>query len=198
MALSQAAQHTISETEYLQGEIYADIRHEYIDGEVFAMAGASRNHQRLVGNLHTALNQYLNEKPCEPFANELKVKADHCFFYPDITVVCDDQQGDDYYTEKPSIIIEVLSKTTRRLDKTVKLAAYKTLPSLQEYVLIEQDHVEVEVFRRSQNWFAEHFFLGDSIHFESINFSVKIVDLYHRVNNEDMQDYLQQLAQLAG
>ncbi len=196
MALKQA-QHYISEQEYLEGEMIAEVRHEYVDGEVHAMVGASRNHQRLIGNFHAGLNQYLADKPCEPFANELKVKADHCFFYPDLVVVCDDQQGDDYYTEKPTIIIEVLSKTTRRLDKTVKLAAYKTLPSLQEYVLIEQDHVEIEVFRREQNWYAEHYFLGDSIHFASINWSVGVADLYHRVNNEDMRDYLQQLAQQA-
>lgn len=197
MALKYAQQF-ITEQEYLQGEMIAEFRHEFIDGQVFAMAGTSRNHSLLVSNCVQMLANHLQTSPCLTFSSEIKVKTESCFFYPDVMVVCEDDQGHEYYTEKPSIIIEVLSKTTRRLDKTVKLAAYKTLPSLQEYVLIEQDHVEVEVFRRSQNWFAEHFFLGDSIHFESINFSVNVVDLYHRVNNEDMQDYLQQLAQLAG
>ena len=197
MALKQV-RHFISEQDYLQGELMADVRHELIDGEVFAMAGASRNHQRLVGNLYTFLNQHLMNKDCEPFANELKVKAESCFFYPDLMVVCEEQQGDDYYTEKPTLIVEVLSKSTRRLDKTTKLAAYKTLPSLQEYVLIEQDHVEIEVLRRAQNWFPEHYFLGDSIRFDSIDLTVAVADIYHRVNNEDMRDYLQQLAQQAG
>lgn len=197
MALKQV-QHFISEQEYLQGELVADVRHELIDGEVFAMAGASRNHQRLVGNLYASLNQHLMNKDCEPFANELKVKAESCFFYPDLMVVCEDQQSDDYYTEKPTLIVEVLSKSTRRLDKTTKLAAYKTLPSLQEYVLIEQDHVEIEVLRRAQNWFPEHYFLGDSIRFDTIDLTVAVADIYHRVNNEDMRDYLQQLAQQAG
>lgn len=198
MALRHATQQTISETEYLQGEMIAEIRHEFIDGEVFTMAGTSRNHSSLVSNCVQMLTNHLQTSPCMTFSSEIKVKAERCFFYPDVMVVCDDNQGHDYYTEKPSIIIEVLSKTTRRLDKTVKLAAYKTLASLQEYVLIEQDHVEVEVFRRSQNWFAEHLFLGDSIYFESINLSVNVADLYHRVNNEDMQDYLQQLTQQTG
>lgn len=197
MALKRAV-NFISEAEYLSGEILADTRHEYIDGAVFAMAGASRNHQRLVGNLLAALNQYLANSPCEPFANDLKIKADRCFFYPDLVVVCDDDEGDDYFTEKPRLIIEVLSKTTRRLDKTTKLAAYKTLPSLLEYVLIEQDHVEVELFRRSQNWCAEHYFLGDSVNLESIDLTVNVTDLYHRVDNEDMRDHLQQIAQQAG
>ncbi len=194
MALNQA-QHFISEQEYLQGELIAEIRHEYIDGEVYAMAGASRNHQRLVGNLYAALNLYLADKPCEPFVSELKVKTARGFFYPDVLVVCDDGQGDDYYTENPTLIIEVLSKTTRRTDKTIKLAAYKALPSLQEYVLIEQDHVEVEVMRRSQNWFPEHYFLGDEVVLESVGLTVGVAELYHRVDNEDMRDFLQQQQQ---
>lgn len=197
MALKQA-HHYISEQEYLEGEMHADIRHEYIDGEVFAMPGAHRNHQRISGNVFSALSQHLVGKSCEPFVSDMKVKVDHNYFYPDVLVVCDDEQGNDYYTEKPTLIVEVLSKTTRRMDKTVKLTAYKTIPSLQEYVLIEQDHVEIEVFRRSQNWFAEHYFLGVSIDFEAIGLSISVADLYHRVNNEDMQDYLQQLAQQAG
>lgn len=197
MALEQTRS-SISESEYLQGELLADIRHEYIDGEVFAMAGASRNHLRLVGNLQAILNAWLAGKPCEPFANELKVKADHCFFYPDVLVVCDDTKGHDYYTEKPTLIVEVMSKTTRRLDKTLKFAAYKSLPSLQEYVLIEQEHVEVEVMRRSQNWFPEHYFLGDEVWLESVDLKVGVAELYHRVDNEEMRDYLQQLQQQAG
>lgn len=192
------AEHFISEQDYLHGEMIADVRHEYIDGEVFAMAGTSRNHSLLVSNCVQALANHLQASPCMTFSSEIKVKTEQCFFYPDVMVVCDDEQGDDYYTEKPSLIVEVLSKTTRRLDKTVKLAAYKSLPSLQEYLLIEQDHVEVELFRRAQNWFAEHYFLGDSISLESIGLNINVADLYHRVNNEDMQDYLQQFAQQAG
>ena len=197
MALNQA-RHYLGEQDYLQGELMAELRHEYIDGEIYAMAGASRNHQRLVGNVHSALNRYLADKPCEPFASELKVKAEHCFFYPDIVVVCDDPGGHEYYTERPTLIVEVMSKTTRRLDKTVKFLAYKALPSLQEYVLIEQDHTEVEVMRRAQNWFPEHYFLGDEVNFEAIGLTVGVTELYHRVDNEDMRDFLQSLQQQAG
>ena len=111
MALNQARQQGISEDEYLKGELLSDIRHELIHGEAYAMAGASRNHHRITRNLVSALTQYLNGKPCEPFFSDMKVKVDSCFFYPDALVVCDDEQGHDYYTEKPSLIIEVLSKT---------------------------------------------------------------------------------------
>jgi Uma2 family endonuclease len=89
----------------------------------------------------------------------------------------------------------VLSKSTRRTDQTIKLATYKTLPSLQEYVLIEQDHVDIEVFRRSANWFSERYFMGDEVFFESLDLTISVSDIYQRVNNEDMQDYLQQLQQ---
>ena len=185
----------LSEAEYLQGEQISTIKHEYIDGEVYAMAGASRNHQRISGNLFNILTSYTADLPCETFSADLKVKAAKSFFYPDVMVVCNDDDGDDYYTDKPKIIIEVLSKSTRRTDQTIKLAAYKTLPSLQEYVLIEQDHVDIEVFRRSANWFSERYFMGDEVYFESLDLTISVSDIYQRVNNEDMQDYLQQLQQ---
>lgn len=196
MALKPAHTH-ISETEYLEGEMISDIKHEYIAGEVYAMAGASRNHQRISGNVFTALREHLRNMPCEPFAADMKVKVENCFFYPDVLVVCNDEQGDDYYTDKPTLIVEVLSKATRRMDKSIKLTAYKALPSLMEYVLIEQDCVDIEVFRRSTNWHSEHYFLGDDVALESIGLTVPVSDIYQRVNNEDMQDYLQQLEQQA-
>jgi Uma2 family endonuclease len=191
MAL-KPAQHYISEAEYLAGEMVSDIKHELIDGEVYAMAGASRNHQRLAGNVFTTFTQHLRGTPCETFIADMKVKAAHNFFYPDVIVVCADENGDEYYTEKPTIIIEVLSKATRRIDKTIKLNAYKALPSLQEYVLIDEGHVEVKVCKRSANWSSAHYFLGDSLSLESIDLTVTVSDLYQRVNNEDMQEFLQQ------
>jgi Uma2 family endonuclease len=184
----------LTEAEYLQGEQYSDIKHEYIHGDVYAMAGASRNHERLSGNVYAVLLAHLKDLPCEPFASDIKVKADSCFFYPDVIVVCDDEQGDDYYTEKPVIIVEVLSKTTRRNDKSLKMAAYKTLPSLQEYILIEQDCVDVEVCRRSNGWLSEHYFLGDEVTFSALDLTLTVTDIYARVTNEDITHYLQQLA----
>jgi len=181
----------LSEADYLAGELISKIKHEYIDGEVFAMAKASRNHERIGINLLTILNQHLKNTPCEPFSSDMKVKADGCFFYPDVSVVCEDKQGDDYYTEAPLIIVEVLSKSTRRRDKSTKFQAYKTLPALQEYVLIDQDFVEIEVCRRSVNWFPEHYFLGDEVRFESIDLTLSVAEIYQRVENEEMQEYLQ-------
>ena len=155
MALNHPPQHGSGEAEYLQGEMMSDIRHEYIFGEIHMVAGAGRDHQRISRNISLAFTQFLDDKPCEPFTGEMTAKADNCFFYPDILVVCGDEQGNDYYTEQPCIFIEILSKTARRLDQTTKLTAYKRLPSLN------------------------------------------VLDIYHRVDNEDMRDYLQQFAQQA-
>lgn len=191
MAL-KPAQPYISSAEYLAGEMVSDIKHELIDGEVYAMAGASRNHNLLVSNTVRIFGNHLQDGPCATFSSDLKIKAAANFFYPDVMVVCADENGDEYYTEKPTIIVEVLSKATRRMDKSTKLAAYKALPSLQEYVLIEQDFVDVEILRRSTHWLSEHYFLGDSLTLESIDLTVAVSDLYQRVNNEDMQEFLQQ------
>ena len=103
----------ISEQDYLDGEKISEIKHEYIDGEVYAMAGASKNHQRLVFNVCGELYRHLKNTPCEAFNSDIKLRADKGgkYFYPDVMVVCNNDDNDDYYTESPRIIIEVLSNS---------------------------------------------------------------------------------------
>lgn len=164
-----------------------------IDGEVYAMGGASRSHNIISSNVARILGNHLENTRYTTFSSAMKVKANNCFFYPDVMVVCDDDKGDEYFTDAPVIIVEVLSKSTRRLDKVTKMAIYKTIPSLQEYVLIEQDVVDVEVCRRSNGWVSQHYFLGDDATFEAIDITLSIADIYHRVNNEDMLAYIAQI-----
>jgi Uma2 family endonuclease len=178
----------MSEEEYLRTEVEREIKHEYIDGHLYAMAGVKKNHQRITVNLLSAFRIFLNGKPCEPFASDVKLKVGSRFFYPDVMVVCEDNKQ-DYYTESPVNIVEVLSKSTRRMDETVKKWAYQNIPTLQEYVLIEQDFVDVEVCRRSQGWVSNHYFLGDTVHFEAIGLEMSVADIYERVDNEDMQAF---------
>ena len=121
----------------------------------------------------------------------MKVNIDNQFFYPDVLVTCDDDLGDDYYTKAPIILVEVLSKSTRKMDKSFKLAAYKTIPSLLEYVLIEQEFAEIEICRRHSHWSSTHYFLGDDVHFESIDLTLSVEAIYRRVQNQDVIDYLQ-------
>ncbi len=179
----------ISEQEYLAGELVSEIKHEYIDGIPYAMAGASKNHQRITGNLFSALLIHLKNTPCDVFASDIKVKAGHNFFYPDVIVICEDETDDEYYTESPSLIVEVLSKSTRKTDHSLKRLAYQNLPSLQEYALIEQDFVDIEVCRRNRHWQSEHYFLGDEVYFSSLELHIPVADIYTRVKNDDMQAF---------
>lgn len=189
MALNYAEQR-ISEAEYLDGEKISEIKHELIDGRVYVMAGASKNHERISLNLSRKFGNHLENSPCEPFSSDMKVKVDSAFFYPDVMVVCDNQDTDPFYTEAPVIIVEVLSASTRKTDETIKRRAYQAIPSLKEYVLIEQDIVDVEICRRSQGWVSEHYFLGDDVTFEAINLTLSVADIYQRVENDDMRSFL--------
>lgn len=181
----------ISVEEYLAGELLADAKHEYRDGDVYAMAGASKNHESIAGNVFVGLHQQLRGTPCRPFGSDVKVKVGNQFFYPDVMVVCDDKTDNPYYTESPILLVEVLSKSTRRTDETIKRTAYQSLPSVQEYVLIEQNFVDVEVCRRSSGWVSNHYFLGDDVWFESLHFNLAVEEIYRWVDNEDMAAFLQ-------
>jgi len=182
-----------SEQEYLDSELISPVKREFINGDVYAMAGASTNHNRIVANLVGELRSGLKNTPCEPFASDMKVQVDRSFFYPDVLVVCDHQANDQGITDAPLILVEVLSKSTRQIDHTLKRTAYQQLPSLLEYVVIEQDFVDVEVCRKKDHWKSEHYYLGDEVFFESIDFRLPVVEIYERVVNDDMQFYVQSL-----
>ena len=184
--------------DYLEGELISQIKHEYINGDVYAMAGASSNHNRLVANIMREFGVHLRNTPCEPFGSDMKVQVENNFFYPDVLVVCQHEANDYGVTDAPLIIIEVLSKTTRKLDHTLKRQAYQGLPSLLEYVVIEQDIVDIEVCRRSHHWQPEHFYLGDEVSFAAIDLLLPVTEIYDRVTNEDVQRYWQVLQENAG
>ncbi|XOF34232.1 MAG: Uma2 family endonuclease [Candidatus Electrothrix sp. YB6] len=186
----QEPQQQISEQEYLNGELLSEVKHEFIDVAVYAMAGASADHGRIAGNLFAAFLRHLQERksPCEPFLADMKVKTGNKFFYPDVLISCE-QEENDYYRNAPLLIVEVVSRSTRKKDNTLKRLSYQTLPSLEEYVLIEQDFVDIEVCRRSKHWWPEHYYLGDTVHFSSIDLTLSVEEIYARVMNDDMQAY---------
>lgn len=180
----------ITEEDYLKSELASDIKHEYMAGRIYAMSGASKNHERIAGNLYREFGNHLKQSPCEPFSSDIKVKAGNQFFYPDVMVVCEDDTPSEYYTSSPILIVEVLSPSSRRVDETVKRMAYQALPSLREYILIEQDFVDVEMCRLSEGWIPRHYFLGDEVHFECIGLVLPVEEIYSRVVNEDMLNFL--------
>ncbi|WP_394753241.1 Uma2 family endonuclease [Crenothrix sp.] len=180
----------ISEQDYLQGELLAATKHELINGQVCAMAGASENHNLLSANMLTELKNQLKGTPCRTFIADMKVKVGHDFYYPDVMVVCQQDNVHNYYKNAPVIIVEVLSKSTRRFDKTNKRLQYQQIPSLEEYVLIEQDSAEIEVFSRQNHWQSAYYYLGDEITFTSLGVTVRVEDIYYQVNNEDVLEFL--------
>jgi Uma2 family endonuclease len=186
------ANNKISEEEYLQGELVAEFKHEFIDGEAYAMAGASEFHNLLAGNIFAELKNQLKGTPCRTFIADMKVKVANDFFYPDVMVACQKDDDFDYYKQSPVIIVEVLSKSTRKFDKTAKRLKYKNIPTLEEYVLIEQTIGEIEVFRKKDHWQSSYYYLGDAITFESLGVTVLVEDIYYQVNNDDVLAFLQE------
>jgi Uma2 family endonuclease len=181
-----------SEADYLEGEQQSAVKHEFVDGDVFLMAGASKNHERLAGNIYRKFGNHLENSHCEPFASDMKVRTPNGNFrYPDCMVVCDDTSDDQFYSETPIILVEVISRSTRQNDEQTKRLEYMNIASLVEYVLIEQDYVDITVFNRNQNWLPTHYFLGDSVHFESIDLTLSVEEIYHRVVNQDMNEWLE-------
>ena len=181
----------ISEQQYLEDEKVREIKHEYINGEIYARNDFSRNHVQLTGNVARQFGNFLaDDFRFEVFLSKMKLRVKGNFFYPDVLVVDGNDKTHDYYVEKPLIIVEVLSKSTRRFDQTGKFEFYKTIPSLEEYVLIEQDFAEIEVCRRANNWYPQRYFLGDEITFESIDLTVSVEAIYKRVQNEDVLEFL--------
>jgi Uma2 family endonuclease len=142
----------ISPEEYLEGERYSQIRHEYVDGCVYAMAGASGDHNLIAGNLFAHLWAATRGGRCHVFTNDMKVKVSpdsDLFYYPDVLVACDPSDNAKYFRERPALIFEVLSPETERLDRREKLFAYQRMPSLRRYILLEQESIAAKVYYRS-------------------------------------------------
>jgi Uma2 family endonuclease len=157
------------------------IRHEYVSGQVYAMVGASRNHNRTGGRMYARLLRHLQGTPCEPFQSDMKVKVqnggDVRFYYPDVQVTCT-EETDRYYNEHPCLVVEVLSDSTKRQDRTEKRLAYQTLPSLQEYVLLSQDSPYLELYRRRTDWQRECYAGTQTVTLESVDLTLVVEELY--------------------
>jgi len=179
----------LSEQEYLASEQVSETRREYINGQIQAMAGAGYNHNCISTNLVREFSGHLKGTPCATFMADIKVKIGRDFVYPDVLVDCSPMQADDYFSSTPKLIVEVLSRSTRKTDTTTKLMRYINLPSLEEYVLVEADIVCVQVLRRSQHWRPDYYFLGDQVTFDAIGLTLAVEEIYDRVDNADMNEF---------
>lgn len=175
---------SLSVDEYLAGEESGELRHEYIDGQIYAMTGASRQHGLIVSNLVAALRPLVRGRGCQLFANDMKVRlriADQdIFYYPDLLLSCEADDRQTYYCTKPCVIVEVLSGTTERIDRREKFLAYTTLPSLRDYLLVSQARREVWHYRRAREWAAEVLTDGD-LGLECLGISLPLDAIYDEV-----------------
>lgn len=181
---------------YLEFERASEIKHEYFGGEVFAMTGASANHNTIVANVVASLHGQLRKRPCRVYPSDMRVKtrSSILYTYPDISVVCGAPQFEDAALDtllNPIVIIEVLSPSTERYDRGRKFQHYRTLPSLQEYVLIAQDSYRIEHFARQPNdeWlFSDATELNASVELPSIQCQLALADVYENVTFEDQEE----------
>ena len=182
--MTTAQQLKISVGDYLAGELISDIKHEYINGEVFAMAGAKRTHNLIAGNIFAALHNHLRGTPCQVFNSDMKVgvltATDDIFYYPDVQVSCE-KNGNDHYNAEPKLIVEVLSDSTERKDRVEKFYTYRKLASLEEYVLVAQDCLRVEIYRRRNGWDLELLGEGQRFQLESVELPLTVADVYQDV-----------------
>jgi len=182
----------VTPEEYLAAERKAERRSEYLNGEVFAMAGASLRHVQISGNLITTLNNQLKGRDCDVYATELRVrvnpKGNYLYAYPDVSVVCGESKFEDERFDTllyPKVIIEILSPTTEPFDRGKKFTLYRQIDSLAEYLLIAQDETRVEQYVRQPggDWvLSERTGLDDAVTLPSLGLNLKLSDIYYRVS----------------
>ena len=176
----------MSPQEYLEWEKTQELRYEYIDGEVFAMTGGTKPHNRIALNLFAELDDFLAEKGCDVFISDVKVQVSPSgpYHYPDVVVTCDNRDKESIdLVQYPCLIVEVLSPSTEAFDRGKKFTRYRQSTTLQEYLLIESDEIGVECFRRNDQglWVLHTYGKGDTLNLSSLGISIAVERLYRQV-----------------
>jgi Uma2 family endonuclease len=188
--MSLAPKHHLSFDDWLEGERASlEGRSEYVGGEVFAMTGASVEHNAIVANIVRELGTQMKGRPCQVYANDLKVRISSADAgkYPDLIALCGEHQFQDGRRDvllNPSLIVEVLSDSTEAYDRGDKFAIYRRIPSLREYLLVSQHRVQVELYSRSADgrWILTDFSaLTDSVPLASVDCSLSLAEVYDKV-----------------
>ena len=187
---SSAKKLPVTAAEYLEGERLSEIRHEFVDGRIYAMSGASLRHNEICLDTAFLLKKHLSGGSCRTFVEAVKVElADdltESYYYPDVFVTCEPADDDSHVVRHPKLIIEVLSPSTSRNDRGDKLANYKRIPSVEEIVHIEQDWPEIFITRRSDRWKRHHYTMLDSlVHLESIDLTIPVAAFYQTATFPD-------------
>jgi Uma2 family endonuclease len=185
----------LSPAEYLEMERASDTKHEYLDGEIFAMAGAKFNHTRITSSLNALVWHQLRGGPCETVSGDMRVFVPKTglYTYPDIVVVCEKPVFQDKVFDtllNPVLLIEVLSDSTEGYDRGKKFQHYRSIESLKEYVLVSADEARIEKFVKQGDGFwvlSEAIGLESTVKFESVDLGLALADVYERIDFTDEQ-----------
>ena len=183
-------QPSLTPEEYLELEAQSPIKHEYIDGEVYAMAGTTDTHNTIAGNLFALIRRHLRGTDCRVYFADIKAQIEqrNCFYYPDLLVTCHPQDRETpTYKRFPKLILEVLSDSTEAFDRGDKFNDYQTLESLEEYVLVNTKHQRLEIFRRNQQglWLYQSYSTTPgNIKLQSIDLTLTFEEIYEDVSRE--------------
>jgi Uma2 family endonuclease len=181
VALTDHAPAPMTPNEFLAWEETQDLRYEYVNGEILAMTGGTIPHNDLALNLYRALYDLVKSRGCRINVADVKLKMRRRFRYPDLIVTCDERdKAATQLFQYPTLIVEVLSPTTEQADRGEKFQEYRTIPTLQDYVLISSDRPYVEVFRRStgKTWLYESYEATDTVVLASVEFECAVEQLY--------------------
>ncbi|MFD2583907.1 Uma2 family endonuclease [Pedobacter vanadiisoli] len=187
VAAYQKRHYTVEE--YLEMEKPSTVKHEYYQGEIFAMSGAGLNHNKIFSNVFIEIGNYLRGKPCRPYGSDMRmnIPENTLFTYPDISIYCNGLTHSDVDEDTsilPTVIIEILSPSTKNYDRGKKFKLYKDIPSLKEYMMIDSESVSVEAHyvNDEQNWLlSRHEEITDVLSFVSMGFDIALSDIYYHV-----------------
>ena len=184
-----AVKYAVTQEAYLEAENAALDKHEYFEGEIFAMGGASPNHNEIFSNLFTDIGGKLKGSGCKPYGSDFRVNIpkNTLYTYPDISIVCGKPlilDTDKNTFLNPSVIIEILSKSTRNYDRGTKFKLYRDMDSLQEYILVDSQAISIEKFKRlpDNSWQLTEFkTLEESLTINKVNITLQLKDIYEGI-----------------
>jgi Uma2 family endonuclease len=185
----------MSVEDYLAGELVSPIKHEYLGGVIYAMAGGPNLHNLIKGNVFGSLHSRLRGHRCRPFDSDTKIRirlpTQVRFYYPDVSVICRPNPQSDSFQDEPGVLFEVISRRTRRVDEGEKKDAYLTVPSLAVYGLIEQETAAAVVFRRTEQGFVREVYEGldVTIALDEIEAALPLAEVYDGVEfNPELEE----------
>lgn len=176
----------LSENDYLVAESAASDKHEFTNGAVYAMAGASERHNTIAGNLFAACHVARKDTGCRPFMGDMRLRLEggHTYYYPDVMLVCHPEDDDPMCKTQPCMVAEISSPSTEAIDRREKFAAYTKLPTLREYLVVSQDEMRVDHYARVnlRDWGHSQLGAGDSIAFLCLPMALAVEDLYATIS----------------